>query len=46
MEIKAGNPFKTIRVRPSANLERLEEVIVLLTLAAAGTETDDAEGVE
>jgi rod shape-determining protein MreC len=31
-EIKAGNPFKTIRVRPSANLSRLEEVIVLLTL--------------
>jgi len=31
-EIKAGNPFKQIRVRPSANLERLEEVIVLLTL--------------
>jgi rod shape-determining protein MreC len=31
-EIKPGNPFKTIRVRPSANLARLEEVIVLLTL--------------
>jgi rod shape-determining protein MreC len=31
-EIKAGNPFKMIRVRPAANLERLEEVIVLLTL--------------
>ena len=31
-EIKSGNPFKTIRVRPSANLSRLEEVIVLLTL--------------
>lgn len=31
-EIKPGNPFKTIRVRPSANLSRLEEVIVLLTL--------------
>jgi rod shape-determining protein MreC len=31
-DIKAGNPFKLIRVRPAANLERLEEVIVLLTL--------------
>jgi len=30
--IKPGNPFKLIRVRPAANLERLEEVIVLLTL--------------
>jgi rod shape-determining protein MreC len=31
-DIKAGNPFKQIRVRPAANLEQLEEVIVLLTL--------------
>jgi rod shape-determining protein MreC len=31
-EIKPGNPFKSIRIHPSANLERLEEVIVLLTL--------------
>ena len=31
-DIKSGNPFKTIRVHPSANLSRLEEVIVLLTL--------------
>jgi rod shape-determining protein MreC len=31
-EIKAGNPFKQIRVKPSANLEKLEEVLVLLTL--------------
>jgi rod shape-determining protein MreC len=31
-EIKDGNPFKSIRVHPSANLSRLEEVIVLLTL--------------
>ena len=30
-EIKPGNPFKQIRVRPAANLERLEEVFVLLT---------------
>jgi rod shape-determining protein MreC len=32
VEIKPGNPFKQIRVRPAAKLERLEEVIVLLTL--------------
>jgi rod shape-determining protein MreC len=31
-EIKPGNPFKLIRVLPAASLERLEEVIVLLTL--------------
>lgn len=31
-EIKPGRPFQHIRVRPAANLERLEEVIVLLTL--------------
>ena len=31
-EIKPGNPFKLIRVQPAANLQRLEEVIVLLTL--------------
>ena len=31
-EIKPGNPFKLIRVKPAANLERLEEVLVLLTL--------------
>jgi len=31
-EVKAGNPFKVIRLRPAANLEQLEEVIVLTTL--------------
>lgn len=31
-EIKTGRPFQQIRVRPAANLQRLEEVIVLLTL--------------
>lgn len=31
-QVKSGNPFKQIRIRPAANLERLEEVIVLLTL--------------
>lgn len=31
-EIKSGNPFKQLRVKPAASLERLEEVFVLLTM--------------
>jgi rod shape-determining protein MreC len=31
-EIKTGRPFQQVRVRPAANLSRLEEVIVLLTM--------------
>jgi rod shape-determining protein MreC len=31
-DVKPGNTFKQIRVRPAANLEKLEEVFVLLTL--------------
>ena len=31
-EVKAGNPFKQIRLKPAANLDKLEEVLVLLTL--------------
>src|SRR5437660_10292693 len=31
-EIKPGNQFKQIRVKPAANLERLEEGLVLLSL--------------
>jgi rod shape-determining protein MreC len=31
-EVKNGSPFKQVRVRPAAKLERLEEVVVLLTL--------------
>lgn len=31
-EIKPGNPFKQIRIKPAANLQRLEEVLVLLSL--------------
>ena len=31
-EVKSGNPFKIIRLRPAADIERLEEVIVLTTL--------------
>jgi rod shape-determining protein MreC len=49
-QIKAGNPFKQIRIRPAANLERLEEVIVLLSLQPlelkkeAGTPAAEAVG--
>ena len=32
VEIKPGNPFKQIRVKPAASIERLEEVLVLLSL--------------
>lgn len=32
IEVKAGNPFKQIRIKPAAGLEKLEEVLVLLTL--------------
>ncbi len=32
VDVKPSNPFKLIWVRPAARLERLEEVIVLLTL--------------
>ncbi len=31
LDVKAGNPFKQIRVKPAAQLDRLEEVFVLLT---------------
>ena len=31
-EVRPGNQFKQIRVKPAANLEKLEEVLVLLTL--------------
>jgi len=31
VEVKAGNPFKQIRVQPAARLDRLEAVIVLLS---------------
>jgi rod shape-determining protein MreC len=31
LEVKAGYPFKQVRVRPAARLDRLEEVFVLLT---------------
>ena len=40
-EIKAGNPFKQIRVKPSANLERLEEVLVLTSLRPLETKSEE-----
>jgi rod shape-determining protein MreC len=41
-QIKPGNPFKQIRLRPAANLERLEEVIVLLSLQPLDLNKDTA----
>jgi rod shape-determining protein MreC len=41
-DIKAGNPFKQIHVRPAANLERLQEVFVLLTLKPIDIKQDPA----
>jgi rod shape-determining protein MreC len=41
-DIKPGNPFKQIRVRPAANLQRLEEVFVLLTMKPLDTHQDSA----
>jgi len=32
IDVKPGNPFKQIRLKPAAHLDRLEEVIVVLTL--------------
>ena len=39
-EVKQGNPFKQIRVTPAARLDRLEEVIVLLTQQPVGFKTE------
>ena len=40
-EIKPGNPFKQIRIKPSANLERLEEVLVLPSLRPLETKGEE-----
>jgi rod shape-determining protein MreC len=40
-EIKPGNPFKQIRVKPAANLERLEEVLVLPSLRPLETKSEE-----
>ena len=39
-DVKPGPSFKQIRVRPSASLEKLEEVIVLLTTDPLSLKTD------
>jgi rod shape-determining protein MreC len=42
VEVKPGTTFKQVRVRPSANLDRLEEVFVLLTLKPLEMKQDSA----
>ena len=44
-DVRSGNPFKIIRVQPAANLERLEEVIVLTTLQPLDLKKDAPAGV-
>jgi rod shape-determining protein MreC len=44
VEIKAGNTFKQIRVKPAANLEQLQEVFVLLTLKPLELKHDSGAG--
>jgi rod shape-determining protein MreC len=39
-QVKAGTTFKQLRVRPSASLEKLEEVIVLLTTDPLAMKSD------
>jgi rod shape-determining protein MreC len=43
-EIKSGNPFKQIRIKPAANLERLEEVLVLLSLRPLEIKNEENTG--
>ena len=42
-DIKPGATFKQIRVKPAANLERLEEVFVLLTMKPLEMKKDSPE---
>ena len=42
-DIKAGSTFKQIRVKPAANLERLQEVFVLLTLKPLDMKHESAD---
>lgn len=41
-EVKSGNPFKLIRVKPAAHLDQLEEVMVLLTRQELNTKPSAA----
>src|SRR5260221_861481 len=43
LDVKQGNPFKQIRVKPAARLDRLEEVIVLLTQGPVDFKNDADE---
>ncbi len=43
-EIKSGNPFKQIRIKPAAHLERLEEVLVLLSLRPLDMRKEENSG--
>ena len=43
LDVKQGNPFKQIRVKPAARLDRLEEVIVLLTQGPVNFKSDAEE---
>jgi rod shape-determining protein MreC len=45
VEVKPGMPFKQIRVKPAANLERLEEVLILPTLEPLETKSEADAGV-
>jgi rod shape-determining protein MreC len=47
LEVKQGNPFKQIRVKPAARLDRLEEVIVLLSQGPVTFKNDaDEQGAQ
>jgi rod shape-determining protein MreC len=47
LDVKQGNPFKQIRVKPAARLDRLEEVIVLLTQGPVDFKNDaDEQGAQ
>src|SRR5712671_2799842 len=43
-EIRPGNTFKQIRIKPAANLERLEEVLVLLSLRPLELKNEENTG--
>src|SRR5260221_1481778 len=43
-EIKSGNPFKLIHIKPAANLERLEEVPALLSLRPLEMKNEENSG--
>ncbi len=42
-QVKSGNPFKQIQLRPAAHLDRLDEVLVLLTRQELAPKTPPAQ---